>query len=268
MEEKGFFKRHSSLRSVFNSRGSNKLILGKLYLFLRTKTSWNLVKIKKYSPGFTLIELLVVIAMIGIVISFLILFLNPFKQIEKARDAQRQQNLKQINNALDTFYNDNNCYPSSLIFGQELNDPASGVVYMKQVPQDPNCPGDSCYTYVTDASSCPQWNVIFTKIYQSSVNSSTCALEPDCRPSNYDTSGYNYCALSGEVECAAISSITLPANAGAGTGGTGGGGGTGTPTPTPCSCASAQYDIRGGNCNIVANPPYNYCDDNCTIQCQ
>lgn len=219
--------------------------------------------------------------MVGVMTSFLFLFLDPFTQINKARDAQRQQDFKQINNALDAYYNDKNCYPSSLVFGQEWKDSATGVVYMKKVPQDPNCTGGgSCYTYVVDPdlSTCPQWNILFTKIYESSVNSSTCALDLNCLPSNYPSSGYNYCALSGEVDCATISSLSLPANAGGtgGSGGTGGAGGTSTPTPgststptpTPCSCASAQYDIRAGNCNIVDNPPYNYCDASCTIQCQ
>ncbi len=215
--------------------------------------------------------------MIGVLVSFLLIFLNPFKQIEKARDSQRLLNLKQINNALDTYYNDNNCYPLSLSFGSSWQQ--GSAVYMQQIPQDPSCSGGgSCYSYVTDTSStCPSWNILFTKIYQSTANTSSCALEQlsNCLPSNYASSGYNYCVLSGKVDCAYINSISLPADAGAGTGGgTGGGGSTPTPSPTPivhppgsCPCATAQYDIRAGNCNVVSNAPYVYCDNRCTILC-
>lgn len=229
--------------------------MGKFNLLFRLKPVWNLVKIKNSSRGFTLIELLVVIAMLGIMISFLLIFINPFTQIEKARDAQRVQNLKQVNNALDTYYNDNNRYPSSFSF--EGTWQAGSTVYMQKVPQDPSCNvGGSCYTYITDPSN-PQWNVLFTKIYQSSVNASTCALAPDCRPSNYDQSGYNYCVLSGEVDCAFISSsITLPANAG-------GTGGSATPCVKNYSCTGSPL-----RCNaILPAGSGQYCASNCSGIC-
>lgn len=248
--------------------------MGKLNLSARLKPSWNL-------KGFTLVELLIVISMIGIMISFLILFLDPFKQIEKARDSQRQQSLKQINSALDTFYNDNSCYPPSLSFGNSWQQ--GEAVYMKKIPQDPSCTGGgSCYAYVTNtSSSCPAWNILFAKIYQSSVNSPTCALEQlsSCLPSNYYQSGYNYCILSGEVDCAYISSLSLPADAGAGTGGTGGTGGTTptptsgsmpTPTPTGVSGCSKDYSCTGNplRCNVIAPPGSGqYCSSNCDGNC-
>lgn len=250
--------------------------MDKSNLLFSFKPSWNLDKHKKTS-GFTLIELLIVITMIGIMFSLLILFLDPFKQIQKARDSQRVQNLKQITQALDTYYNDINCYPLSLSFGNSWQQNAA--IYMKQIPQDPSCAsGGSCYTYVTDiSSSCPAWNVLFAKIYQSTANSSSCSLQSNCLPANYEESGYNYCVLSGNVDCAYISSLSLPANAGAGTGGSGGSGGnTPTPgptsasTPTPTPFCSLNYSCTGNplRCNVIAPAGSGqYCSSNCDGNC-
>ncbi len=67
-------------------------------------------KNKKYSnKGFTLIELLVVVAIIGILSSVVLASLKTAR--EKARDAQRISDIKQIQNAIEMYYNDNGFYP-------------------------------------------------------------------------------------------------------------------------------------------------------------
>ena len=81
--------------------------------------------------GFTLIELLVVIAVIGVLAVGTITLINPLTQIQKANDAQRKSDLKQIQNALESYYNDNSKYPDSLTFGSPWGN------YMSQVPNDP-----------------------------------------------------------------------------------------------------------------------------------
>lgn len=59
--------------------------------------------------GFTLIELLVVVAIIGMLSSVVLSSLNAARG--NARDARRQQDLKQIQTALELYYNVNNAYP-------------------------------------------------------------------------------------------------------------------------------------------------------------
>ncbi len=65
----------------------------------------------KKTRGFTLIELLVVIAIIGILASVILASLNTARV--KARDAYRKDELKQIEAALELYYNNNGSYPAT-----------------------------------------------------------------------------------------------------------------------------------------------------------
>ena len=66
----------------------------------------------KKNKGFSLIELLVVISIIGILTTVLVM--NFMGTRERARDAQKIQNLNSIKNALRMYYNDYQSYPASL----------------------------------------------------------------------------------------------------------------------------------------------------------
>ena len=61
--------------------------------------------------GFTLIELLVVVAIIGLLSTLSIVALNSARA--KSRDARRVSDVKQIQTALELYYNDNGQYPAS-----------------------------------------------------------------------------------------------------------------------------------------------------------
>lgn len=62
--------------------------------------------------GFTLIELLVVIAIIGILSSVVLASLNSARQ--KSRDARRVADIKQIQLALELYFDANSEYPDTL----------------------------------------------------------------------------------------------------------------------------------------------------------
>lgn len=61
--------------------------------------------------GFTLIELLVVISIIGLLASIVMVSLNSARA--KARDARRLADLRQIQTALELYYDKNGQYPIS-----------------------------------------------------------------------------------------------------------------------------------------------------------
>ncbi len=100
---------------------------------------------KNQKKGFTLIELLVVIAIIGLLATLSVVALNNAR--ERARDVRRVSDIKQIQTALELYYNANNSYP-----GQAAEGNVSGIAgdltpYMNPIPSNPS--PDDCST-VTD----------------------------------------------------------------------------------------------------------------------
>ena len=89
---------------------------------------------KKSKQGFTLIELLVVVAIIGLLATLSIVALNNARA--RARDARRVADIKQIQTALELYYNDLGSYPSTI--GTSIATGTSPVVtYMGTVPTAP-----------------------------------------------------------------------------------------------------------------------------------
>ena len=111
--------------------------------------------------GFTLIELLVVIAIIGLLSTLAVVALNNARM--KARDAKRVSDIKQIQTALELYYNDQNTYPATATIGglclgstSGFAAACTGVTYMAAVPTNPTpvdtgCTG-SIYTYTQTSS--------------------------------------------------------------------------------------------------------------------
>lgn len=73
------------------------------------------MEIKRVSPlkaGFSMLEMLIVIAIVSILFVVIIAFLNPKKQLEKAWDSQRHQQLAILQRVLEDYYNDKNEFPA------------------------------------------------------------------------------------------------------------------------------------------------------------
>ena len=100
---------------------------------------------RRSNKGFTLVELLVVIAIIGILASVILVSLNNARQ--KARDARRIADLRQVSLALENYYDDNIAYPDTL-------DPLASGGYITTVPKDPLT--STIYSY--NSGSCPDSN--------------------------------------------------------------------------------------------------------------
>ncbi|GEM_PF-3454547 len=155
--------------------------------------------------GFTLIELLVVIAVLGILISGIIYQINPGNQINKAQDTRRAQDVNQLKLALDSYYNDKNCYPTSLDSLSTGNNP-----YIKNLPKDPDT--NTAYGYAFEGG-CSQWYTLFAKLKAGNAAAAAdtnCTLPKNCGttvPTGLD--GTWLCKSSGKVNCSLVSSVTL-----------------------------------------------------------
>lgn len=101
------------------------------------------MKMKKGTRGFTLIELLVVIAIIGILSAVVLTSLSSAR--EKARDARRVSDIKQIQLALELAYDTDGSYPATATWDTTVAN------YMATVPTDPTT--SAAYTYELNGSS-------------------------------------------------------------------------------------------------------------------
>lgn len=111
--------------------------------------------------AFTLVELLVVIAIIGGLSSLLLP--NFMAAREKARDAQRKNDLSQMQKALELYKQDQNppSYPDDDTFTRAVGDcwtstgsggACGGNKYMSRVPKEPLTQPEQYYYYSRDAS--------------------------------------------------------------------------------------------------------------------
>lgn len=92
----------------------------------------------KYRKGFTLIELLVVIAIIGILAAVVLVSLNSARS--KSRDARRLADVRQLQTALELFYNDNGSYPSETTNTATPGDGAAGFTFATYLAAWPLAP--------------------------------------------------------------------------------------------------------------------------------
>jgi prepilin-type N-terminal cleavage/methylation domain-containing protein len=111
------------------------------------------------SRGFTLIELLVVIAIIGILSSVVLASLNTARK--KGRDARRISDIKQLQLALELYYDTQQSYPVTASGGGGASTTLTTLVtnnFISSIPSDPTNAGAYIYEYAsangTDGSAC------------------------------------------------------------------------------------------------------------------
>lgn len=163
-----------------------------------------------YPPrrGFTLIELLVVIAIIGLLASIVLASLGSAR--EKARDAKRAQDIRQVQLALELYRNKNGVYPPAVADNVACVAVASSFCHLKNdlvdagyipsIPSDPTR-GDtnSGYRYITTNSTNGPAQAGYTILVQleTDTNTNWCSIDyaPGYTPwnqTNYTISDSNY----------------------------------------------------------------------------
>lgn len=155
---------------------------------------------QRKEKGFTLIELLVVIAVIGLLASIVLVSLGPAR--EKARDARRQSDIRQINLAMEMCYDDASCagdeqYPNTAAGANSLAniDTDSSPLYLA-VPTDPKDTDPYQYTW-TDGTA--QFYCVYVQLEAIADTTYFCASQmgakekayPTGAPSNDDCCGFD-----------------------------------------------------------------------------
>jgi prepilin-type N-terminal cleavage/methylation domain-containing protein len=105
--------------------------------------------------GFTLIELLVVIAIIGILSTLAVVSLNNARQ--KARDAKIVSDVKNMQTALELYFNDSGTYPGALTSGSVLS--YASTTYMDAIPASPNLVHPYAYTFSTTTTGAASYAI-------------------------------------------------------------------------------------------------------------
>lgn len=225
---------------------------------------------QKCKRSFTLIELLLVIVILAILMTIALLILNPKKQIDKARDTRRKNNLTNLETALIEWYIQKDCYPkpdeicykdqtslNCYICGTNPNSPNSDFTSnLKQLPCDPASPRQD-YLYQVDNAACPKWYRSYT-ILSSSIDGSY----------NYGIASSNTTLLPYPTIAGAPPPLPSATNTPL------------PPSPTPVSCPAdpiPKYCLQSSsgcnecgsfsNCSHGCNPATLYIDRFCTVTC-
>lgn len=128
--------------------------------------------------GFTLIELLVVIAIIGILSSIVLASLNSARK--KGRDARRVADIKQLQLALELYYDANGAYPAT------LSSALTTGGFISTIPTDPSggsyayaglssTSGGSCSSYHLGANLETSGHSAFSSDSDAAASANTCA---------------------------------------------------------------------------------------------
>lgn len=165
----------------------------------------------KDETAFTLIELLVVVTLLGILAGIILVILKPDNLFSQARDSQRKNDLRQIQNSLEAYKREKGNYPISCSgcgnFGW-INSigggswiPGLDSTYIKNMPKDPKNSG--CNSSTQEMRTNPPCYAYFYYSYST--------LGAGC-----DISGYDYilmATLEGDKTTGASQkSVSAPGN--------------------------------------------------------
>lgn len=132
----------------------------------------------KFAKGFTLIEMLVVIGLLGVLVSILLVTVNPFGQLQKSNDAKRKSDLESLQRALDMYYQDNGSYPASsgdfkiFVNGATLPWGSPWSPYIVTLPKDPV--SSNTYVYYSPPGSNGQTYYLYANLQNGKNDAQAC----------------------------------------------------------------------------------------------
>lgn len=213
--------------------------------------------------GFSLIELVIVMAILAILL--IVSMMSWRRQMEKARDAQRKEDLQRISIAFEEWYSDFGCYPPETILnncgGAEL------APYLDKIPCDPVTREPYQYIVDEDNPACYESYKILAMMANDNdpgIAGLGCNSPIGC---GYD-GAYNFGVSSKNV---AVPNPTLPTPSPSASPQPSGGGGS--PSPSPSAAPSGDYYA----CNFAGLCTYRgttvppgcdyYWDGTCPVDC-
>ena len=135
---------------------------------------------KTNPTGFTLIELLLVIAIIGVLVGIVVVAINPVRLIALSTDSKKRQEMQQLKNSLQLYFNDFNNYPSAADFINPGCADCLVPVYIRELPEE--FLGTATAIYSDDAEA-----AIPGGEYRAGIELSTFATQND------DDGSYTHC---------------------------------------------------------------------------
>jgi len=138
------------------------------------------------TQGMSMIEILIVISIIAIL--SIVLFLAYNRQISRAQDAKRKDDLEDLRVAFEDYYNDYECYPDMTLLdncgGTDLQP------YLREVPCDPKYK-DPYVGFTLSGDSCDGYRVLtqIANLNDPNIESMGCDATNGCF---YDDPTYNY----------------------------------------------------------------------------
>lgn len=146
--------------------------------------------------GFTLIELLVVIAIIGILSGVVIASVSVART--KSRDSTRISDIRQIQYALELYFDANGRYPNCLRAGGICGAYVlEGSPFMASVPSDPKTGIDYTYSGLGVGPICLSYHLgasLEEKTNRAMLSGADAAPKTRCNGSANDFSGLSYAA--------------------------------------------------------------------------
>lgn len=129
--------------------------------------------------GFTLIELLIVMAIIGVLVTIVVIAIDPARVINDSNDTKARAELNQVKTSFQLYFNENNSYPPVATWIADLENG-----FIRKVPTTPTI------TYGENGTNYDAWVKVNNSGTDESESHSKCTSDGDETGEDDDTKYY------------------------------------------------------------------------------